>query len=302
MKVSLFIIGTVVIVVGVLIIGAESFLFEWFFPIAEQYISRDHHITRVGQQHLHNAIYFVGILCLLVGGFCYGWTQSRFRSAIKQAMLTDPACNSSSTIFKPANVLILSSAIGVILSILYWGLKDYFFLDSLYQEDSFFETITAVNFLFAAFLMSMAALSKWKSTDTYIPISYLLITLVFFFIGMEEISWGQRIFGWETPLFLEEINIQDETNLHNILSRPQNVAIRGFLAILFFLILLVGWFLTHRFWPKVYNYVFPHPSLVVLAFLIVVVGLRGTTGELLEELTSFFALFYSIRVWACFRY
>ena len=32
----------------------------------------------------------------------------------------------------------------------------------------------------------------------------------------EEISWGQRIFGWSTPEGLEEINHQGETNLHNI--------------------------------------------------------------------------------------
>ena len=300
MKVSLFIIGTLLIVAGVLIIGAESFLFEWFFPIAEQYISRDHHITRVGQQNLHNAIYFFGILCLLFGVFSYRWSQSHFRFAVKQAVLTDSACKSSSTIVKPIKILILSLTIGLTLLILYWLRENYQFLASLYEEDSFFETITAINFLLAASLMGMAAVSQWKEGNTDLFISYLIITLVSFLFGMEEISWGQRIFGWETPLFLEEINTQDETNLHNILSHSQNAAIRGFLAILFFLSLVVGWFLTRRFWPKVYNYVFPHPSLMVLAFLIVVVGLRGT-GELLEELTSFFALFYSIRVWTCFR-
>jgi hypothetical protein len=32
----------------------------------------------------------------------------------------------------------------------------------------------------------------------------------------EEISWGQRIFGWGTPEFLGELNAQNETNLHNL--------------------------------------------------------------------------------------
>lgn len=31
-----------------------------------------------------------------------------------------------------------------------------------------------------------------------------------------EISWGQRMFGWDTPEWLEAINAQGETNLHNI--------------------------------------------------------------------------------------
>jgi hypothetical protein len=32
----------------------------------------------------------------------------------------------------------------------------------------------------------------------------------------EEISWGQRIFGWATPDFFRENNIQGETNFHNM--------------------------------------------------------------------------------------
>lgn len=37
-----------------------------------------------------------------------------------------------------------------------------------------------------------------------------------FFITGEEISWGQRIFGFETPEGLEDINNQGESNIHNI--------------------------------------------------------------------------------------
>ena len=37
------------------------------------------------------------------------------------------------------------------------------------------------------------------------------------FVGFgEEISWGQRIFGFSTPDSLAEINVQTEFNLHNI--------------------------------------------------------------------------------------
>jgi len=47
-----------------------------------------------------------------------------------------------------------------------------------------------------------------------------------FFLGLfclgfflEEISWGQRIFGWETPGWMSKINIQNETNIHNICNK-----------------------------------------------------------------------------------
>ena len=38
-----------------------------------------------------------------------------------------------------------------------------------------------------------------------------------YFAG-EELSWGQHLFGWGTPAYLEAVNDQEETNLHNISS------------------------------------------------------------------------------------
>ncbi len=48
-------------------------------------------------------------------------------------------------------------------------------------------------------------------------------TVLLFFFGMEEISWGQRIIGWETPEGLAEINTQGESNLHNIFNDIFNI-------------------------------------------------------------------------------
>ncbi|MDP9195359.1 MAG: hypothetical protein M3O22_01100 [Pseudomonadota bacterium] len=36
-----------------------------------------------------------------------------------------------------------------------------------------------------------------------------------FYVFIEEISWGQKIFRWNTPEFWMEINTQRETNIHN---------------------------------------------------------------------------------------
>ena len=38
-------------------------------------------------------------------------------------------------------------------------------------------------------------------------------------VAMEEISWGQRILGFEGPPALVAANQQDEANLHNLLGR-----------------------------------------------------------------------------------
>lgn len=53
--------------------------------------------------------------------------------------------------------------------------------------------------------------------------------LLFLLVALEEISWGQRIFGVETPDFLTSRNLQKETNLHNLESEGAN-RLLGFLV------------------------------------------------------------------------
>ena len=42
------------------------------------------------------------------------------------------------------------------------------------------------------------------------------LSLVLFVMGMEEISWGQRVFQWQTSTYFSKHNVQGETNLHNL--------------------------------------------------------------------------------------
>ncbi len=54
-----------------------------------------------------------------------------------------------------------------------------------------------------------------------------VVLLLGLMIG-EELSWGQRIFGWSTPSFLAEVNSQSEINLHNINTQlAQNILYFG---------------------------------------------------------------------------
>lgn len=62
-----------------------------------------------------------------------------------------------------------------------------------------------------------------------IGLLYLLIAVGAFLVAGEEISWGQRVFGWGTPESLAAINHQAETNVHNI--RPVQRAF-GYVALL----------------------------------------------------------------------
>jgi len=49
---------------------------------------------------------------------------------------------------------------------------------------------------------------------------FMLLAFASFYTFMEEISWGQRLFGYDTPEFFEKHSYQDEANLHNLLTGP----------------------------------------------------------------------------------
>jgi len=76
-------------------------------------------------------------------------------------------------------------------------------------EDSLFENLSFIFYVVSA-IFSLIIFIKNKS------IYFFLLFLIFFIGAGEEISWGQRIFNFDTPTSIQEINVQDEFNLHNI--------------------------------------------------------------------------------------
>ena len=71
--------------------------------------------------------------------------------------------------------------------------------------------IVAVGFLVAAY----RAAGRFAAPKTLRPWIILLIMGATYF-ALEEISYGQHYFGWETSDGWKDLNKQDETNLHNV--------------------------------------------------------------------------------------
>ena len=127
---------------------------------------------------------------------------------------------------KPGNRLPLFVGITAVLLLAYLTIylpKDTFL--SLSQEDGIFEYLTAALFLGASisfFVLFANARNFRQEEDRSVYSSYgrryafFILGLVFFFGFGEEISWGQRIFGFATPEGLEAKNVQEEFNIHNL--------------------------------------------------------------------------------------
>ncbi len=116
------------------------------------------------------------------------------------------------------------SAIILLVMLLSYSL--YFFFDDLTiarlgDEDHFFEWTTSLCFLFCS-LISFKLFFQKKN------MIFLLMSAVFFFGFGEEISWGQRILGFETPGSLYDINRQKEFNMHNIATWEINFLFKSF--------------------------------------------------------------------------
>jgi hypothetical protein len=113
---------------------------------------------------------------------------------------------------------ILKSLFGLILIMLlvYIRLNHYSLWEILGVEDGIFEYIQFFLLLIAGTLLIKFYLELKGPSRKYSRILVVAVALVLFFVAFEEISWGQRILGFKTPSTLENINVQNETTIHNI--------------------------------------------------------------------------------------
>jgi hypothetical protein len=109
----------------------------------------------------------------------------------------------------------------------------YHFYHSLLREDGLIESLTCVFFLLGS---AFSFISYKLITDKSIFIKhystiFLALGFIFLFISLEEISWGQRIFNFPTPDILKEINVQNETTIHNLDWIHFNITMNAYILI-----------------------------------------------------------------------
>lgn len=83
----------------------------------------------------------------------------------------------------------------------------------LLSEDGLIEGVQVGFFLLSGVVMAVMA---FVSCNIWRRLLFYFLSLTMVVIVGEEISWGQRIFGFETPDWLKTKNLQKETNFHNL--------------------------------------------------------------------------------------
>lgn len=142
-------------------------------------------------------------------------------------------------IFKIPRSFILNSGIcaaffGIGIAVYYLFPAQYVYLVT---EDTPAEYATTTAYIAGCFLLTWAMI---KISDARTIMSALLL-LFMFFVGMEEISWGQRIIGIETSDFFMEHNHQRELNIHNLSSVRYTKMIFHNAMLLWLLLSWVSW-------------------------------------------------------------
>ncbi len=83
-------------------------------------------------------------------------------------------------------------------------------------EDRIAESFQALLYALALVLCVVIVTRLWREGRRGIALLYVIVAVGLTFMVGEEVSWGQRFFGWTTPESFLEANKQGETNLHNI--------------------------------------------------------------------------------------
>ena len=97
-----------------------------------------------------------------------------------------------------------------------WSRIDPSSFVSLAREDGVIENTQVIVLVFASLISARISWVLHSQNEKRWALVYALMCLAIVFVAGEEISWGQRMFGVETPEWFKENNRQDETTIHNL--------------------------------------------------------------------------------------
>jgi PAS domain S-box-containing protein len=289
---------------GVILFGAALLLvrfaaFDTLVRLVADLVSPDGVVTATGRGQLSRLMLGMSGLVLLTGAFLLVLSNARWRGAVDSVMRWDALRQRGLQVPDPYWALAGSAGCGaLIVALWFWQGHLGAVVEEAFDKEGFFEDVTFVLELAAAALCATAAI-RWKVRDgmalRIARILYALCALGLFFVGMEEINWGQTLLGFDTPASWAAINYQHQTSVHNLLDRGALNEATELLAVAFgFAVLgMISW--SVRAPRSFIAAIAPSASLVPLAMIISAGGVR-LHPEVLELLLSVFFAFYSYRI------
>ena len=170
--------------------------------------------------------------------------------------------------------------------------------DFLRSEDGPLEWIQFFQYFFAS-IISLFLFIKSRNKKSIGVLIWLVIAFACFIIAGEEISWAERITGFSLNS-ISDLNVQGETNLHNLPFFHHNLLDLSFITSSIFL----GW-IGWRKWPNVKSLPGKELSLyflfVALFYFYFDISWVSTISQIRNDQEIFEALFSSGLLIHCSR-
>ncbi|MCP4141710.1 MAG: hypothetical protein GY755_15795 [Chloroflexi bacterium] len=248
---------------------------------------------------MDNAVGFFSFLLFFVAPLCF---FPKIKDVLQHALIKIKfiVLNDSVTLPTEYSKLFWASIFfGIIPTI--WAIEPLFPVSSphyhLVEEDGLFETLTIIILGISLIYLGreIGTLFKGRNKNRQAKVIIIFLSGLFFAVFifmMEELSWGQRIFGWATSDTVFMDNYQKETNVHNFFNPYFTSLYLWLRRFIFFLILVSLWLDYDERKKQIVNFLLPHPFMIGLAFFILITSHH----EAVEELVALFILFYSLRL------
>lgn len=115
-------------------------------------------------------------------------------------------------------IVAISIVIGFVLVF-----TDVMLFESYVAEDGVVEWMTVLGLLSGSVTCFNRVLTLRHTRSLPFLFAIFLMGAILFFGAGEEISWGQRLFGIQSPDYFKENNAQGETNIHNLIVGGQKL-------------------------------------------------------------------------------
>jgi len=197
--------------------------------------------------------------------------------------------NINKILFKIVPIFYLISIATILLTAYISGYEHL--LRQMSHENSFFESVGTVA-LFMICIYGIYSLYSYKF-NRYEQLAIVIFTILAFLAGMEEISWGQQLFHFPSSTYFIEHNLQQETNLHNLVNANlfSSIIYASVYTFLVFIPLFYKLFpYLHQFKLLRYFDINPHTILVVLFASLFQLYFYNDIGVIADMITHFLGL------------
>jgi hypothetical protein len=296
--------AAVCLAVAVLLFGLRLYAFEAVLAAAAALLSADGVVEPGNRRALSVALVAAAGAALLVGVLLLTLSSPAWRTALAALLDWDPLRGLGLAVPAAHLVLAASATTGTLFIGMHLvGSRLGEPIGPLFQKEGVFEMATAALALAAAAWSAAAAL-YWKRHGQRllrsVPVLYAALAVVLFFFGMEELNWGQTLFGFDTPAAWAEINHQQQMSLHNLIDAPALEFAERVLIVTFGFGVLGLIALALKFPGSTFAAIAPPASLVALAALCSIPGVYLRL-EVTELLFALFFAFYGYRLYVAAR-